>query len=92
MVTKRSEGEIGLAAGQKFLDVVPKLSPDDQKIAGRDIAILWRGVPGHSSDFVLGRVWQEMERIVYSSLGDDTAKWEREKARKYTEKNCMIIR
>ena len=85
--------EIGLVAGKKFLELAPKLSDEEAKIAGNHIAILWRGVlPGPSSDFILGRVWQEEEEEVYRSLGNDTEKWEQEKVRKFSEKNCMIIR
>jgi hypothetical protein len=37
-------------------------------------------------------VWEAMSSIAYQSLGDDTAKWDREKIRRYSEQNCMIIR
>jgi hypothetical protein len=85
-------GEIGINAGKKFLELMPTLSEEERKSAGPDIAMLWRGVSGYSIDFVLGRVWQEMEKISYESLGDDTKAWERNKLVKYSEKNCSIIR
>ena len=84
--------EVGLTAGKKFLDLLPKLTPEELKSAGPNLAILWRGVSGPSTDFVLGRVWEQMAVIAHKSLGDDTSKWDREKVRRYSEKNCMIIR
>ena len=85
-------GQIALIAGRRFLDVISEMSDEERKIAGKDISGLWRAVPGPSADFILGRVWQEVEHNVSRSLGDDTSRWEREKARKYSEKNCTIIR
>jgi hypothetical protein len=84
--------EVGMTAGKKFLETAPKLTEEEQKTAGRDIAILWRGVPGPSVDFILGRVWEKMSDIAYKSLGDDTKNWDREKVVKYSQKNCMVIR
>lgn len=84
-------GLIGIEAGKKFLALMPRLSPQEQKSAGQNIAMLWRGVSGYSVDFVLGRVWQEMQRIAYDSLGNETKDWDAIKFKKYTEKNCMII-
>jgi hypothetical protein len=84
--------EIGLASGKKYFDAVARLSAEEEKIAGNDIPEIWRGVSGISKDFVLGRVWQKMESIVYKSLGDDTGKWAREKAEKYADKHCMSLR
>jgi hypothetical protein len=84
--------EIAISAGKKFLELIPTLSDEEQKLAGPNIAVLWRGVPGYSNDFVLGRVWQEMENSAYKSLGDDTKEWKYNKSVKYSEKNCSIIR
>jgi hypothetical protein len=83
--------EVGLSAGKQFLEAMPKLTQDEQKAADPKIALLWRGVPGPSIDFVLGRVWERMTDSAYKSLGDDTKKWDSEKVVKYSEKNCMII-
>lgn len=85
-------GEIGINAGKKFLELMPTLSDEERKSAGPNIAVLWRGVPGYSIDFVLGRVWQEIETFSYKSLGDDTKAWKYNKSVKYSEKNCSIIR
>jgi hypothetical protein len=84
--------EVGLASGKKYFDAVAKLSEEEEKIASKDIPTMWKGVSGISPDFVLGRVWQKMENIVHKSLGGDTSKWAREKAKKYVDKNCMSIR
>jgi hypothetical protein len=84
--------EVGISAGKKFLEATPKLTQEEQKTAGRDIALLWRGVPGPSMDFILGRVWEQMTEAAYKSLGDDTKQWDREKIVKYSAKNCMVIR
>jgi hypothetical protein len=78
-------GEIGFAAGKKFLDVIARLSTEEQKSANQNIALLWHGVPGPNSDFVLGRVWQEVEHNVYRLLGDDTEAWKNKKERMYSE-------
>jgi hypothetical protein len=85
-------GEVGIAAGKKFLELIPKLNAEEQKSSKEHIAILWRGMSGYNSDFVMGRVWQGMVTITYRSLGDDTKQWERDKRTKYLDKNCMIIR
>jgi hypothetical protein len=83
---------IGIAAGRQFLDAFPKLSADEQKAAGPNIALLWRGVSGPSVDFVLGQAWKEMETMAYKSLGDDTKVWDNSKLLKYSQKNCSLIR
>jgi hypothetical protein len=67
-------------------------SEEEEEIAGKEIPAIWRGLSGVSPEFVLGRLWQKMESIVHKSLGDDTSKWTREKAKKYADKNCMSIR
>ncbi|HEY2756986.1 MAG TPA: hypothetical protein VGJ01_14775 [Pseudolabrys sp.] len=41
-------GAIGIEAGKRFLELVPKLSAEEQKKAGPNIAVLWRGVSGYS--------------------------------------------
>jgi hypothetical protein len=84
--------DVALSAGKKFLDVLPKLSQEEMKIAGPNIAMLWRGASGPSADFVLGRAWETMTGIAYKSLGEDTSKWDREKVRRYSEKNCALVR
>jgi hypothetical protein len=84
--------EVGLSSGKKFLDLLSKLSPEESKTASPNLAMLWRGVSGPSTDFVLGRVFEQMTTIAYKSLGEDTSKWDRDKSVRYSVKNCMLIR
>ena len=85
-------GEIGIAAGKKFLELIPTLSAEERKSSEEHISVLWRQVSGYNSDFVMGRMWQEILTNVYWSLGDKTKEWDGNKRKKYLDKNCMIIR
>jgi hypothetical protein len=70
-----------------------RLTDEERKAAAGRIAGVWITIlGGPSTDFVLGRLWQDIESRTYKSLGHDTQNWEREKAQNFSEKNCSIIR
>jgi hypothetical protein len=82
--------DIGIAAGKELLDLMPKLSAEER--TGR-IALIWYEIiPGYSTDFILGRLWERLNREVHQQLGNDTKTWDSKKAERYHEKNCMVIR
>ncbi len=89
-------GEIGVKAGKDFLNYMrlyyDKLTVDEKKHVNNNVAILWHGVPGPSDDFVMGRVWQELEHIVYKRLGDNTTLWDAKRKSEFETKNCSLIK
>jgi hypothetical protein len=88
---KRLE-QVGLEAGQKFLNEMAKLNNEEREVTAPYIANLWLRVSGRSTDFILGRVWQEMESAAYKSLGQKREKWPANRERQYNENNCLIVR
>ncbi|WP_045837033.1 hypothetical protein [Hyphomicrobium sp. 99] len=84
--------QIAIDAGRKFLALAPTLTPEEQKAASPQIAVLWGGLSGPSVDFVLGEAWHAMSSAAYKKLGDDTKRWDTEKVFKYADANCRLIR
>jgi hypothetical protein len=89
-------GDIGVKTGKEFLSNMrvyyDKLTVDEKKHVNNNVAILWHGVSGPSDDFVMGRVWQELEHIVYKRLGDNTTLWDVNRNSEFAAKNCSLIK
>jgi hypothetical protein len=84
---------MGIAAGKQFLDLFANLSPAERQSADPNIATLWHLVPGPSNDFILGRVWELLEKETLASYDSDDKKVAKIRQQQlFDNKNCSLIR
>lgn len=82
---------VGLKAGREFLDFSQR-NPDVAKNAlSPKVAMLWHLMPGPSTDFVLGRIFQERQTEIYKDYSLDEELWKLKRQNMYRQKNCALL-
>jgi hypothetical protein len=81
---------LGLNAGREFLHFNKTETALYPTIASK-VPMIWSLMPGPTSDFILGRIFEHIQREIHREYSSDKEVWRLKKQRMYQTQNCRLL-
>jgi hypothetical protein len=81
---------MGLKAGRDFASRARDRGDLYERVRN-DIPWLWTAVEGPSVDFIVGRIYEQLEAGIYKEYDSDKTRWDMIKGNHYRQRNCALI-